>query len=495
MYTTDHLSPLDLHLDEKNPRFRIDLNPSQNEIREYMLKHENLFVLANSMVNMNTLLPGERVIISQENGKNIVLEGNRRTCIYQMLLNRSLIPESAKRVFPEAKSEFLNEIQSIPVDIVPNKKDAMAFLAARHIIGVEKWSSYSKWKISFEYFVEGLSINEISTKLVMSANTVTTSIRNYKILQRGIVNPIWNEQERKSLNLLDIKPDKLIRIFHQAETVKLFGLKYLPSNDLCSDLFSDELITKLILLLTKMAFISGELDTRTTISDVREKIISEIPEYSSISNQKASSNSDSDKSQNNEKNSSDNNNPNSSKDTETSDNSTEKTDTTKGTGGKKNLPYFFEGLQYGHLQPIDPETHGVTRICNEIQNFSNHHFVESFPICSAFLVRALIEHSIKYYSKTNNIQGQEKLIWSQIIQGNPNPKLSQIIDQFNRNLINFIPDKKANGYFASLFSKYNETADPLNWVIHNPEEFVIAPERLRSLASQGLLSLINFFIK
>ncbi|MEA5077514.1 MAG: hypothetical protein VB013_02990 [Anaerolineaceae bacterium] len=457
-----------------------------------MLKHENLFVLANSMVNMNTLLPGERVIISQENGKNIVLEGNRRTCIYQMLLNRSLIPDSAKRVFPEAKSEFLNEIQSIPVDIVPNKKDAMAFLAARHIIGVEKWSSYSKWKISFEYFVEGLSINEISTKLVMSANTVTTSIRNYKILQRGIVNPIWNDQERKSLNLLDIKPDKLIRIFHQAETVNLFGLRYLPTNDLCSDLFSDDLITKLILLLTKMAFISGELDTRTAISDIREKIISEIPEFSSISNQKASSDSDSSKSQNNERKGSDNNNPDSGKDTETSNNSTENTN--KGTGGKNNLPYFFEGLQYGHLKPINPETHGVTRICIEIQNFSNHHLVETYPLCSAFLVRALIEHSIKYYSKTHNIQGQDKLIWSQVSQGNEKPKLSYIIDQFNKNLKNFIPDSTANGYFSSLFSKYNETADPLNWVIHHPDEFIIAPERLRSLAGQGLLYLINYFI-
>lgn len=46
MFTTKVLSPLDLHLDESNPRFRITVNPSQEDIREYMLTHENVLRLA-----------------------------------------------------------------------------------------------------------------------------------------------------------------------------------------------------------------------------------------------------------------------------------------------------------------------------------------------------------------------------------------------------------------------------------------------------------------
>ena len=91
MFTTTSISPLDLHLDESNPRFRININPTQDDIRRYMINHEKLLVLANSMTNMNTLLPGERVIIFNDGIRNIVLEGNRRTCVYQMLLNRRCV--------------------------------------------------------------------------------------------------------------------------------------------------------------------------------------------------------------------------------------------------------------------------------------------------------------------------------------------------------------------------------------------------------------------
>jgi len=144
MFKMADVSTLDLHLDESNPRFWVNVNPSQEDIMKYMINHEKLLVLANSITNMNTLLPGERVIIFKDGGENIVLEGNRRTCVYQMLLNRELIPAEIRTAFPVAKDEFLKEISKISVDVVNNRQEAMTFLAARHIVGVEKWSSVTK---------------------------------------------------------------------------------------------------------------------------------------------------------------------------------------------------------------------------------------------------------------------------------------------------------------------------------------------------------------
>jgi len=179
-----------------------------------------------------------------------------------------------------------------------------------------------------------------------------------------------------------------------------------------------------------------------------------------------------------------------------SDNTNQKNDNNqKGNGGKNNLPYFFSGIGYGHLNSNDADTHGVARICHELRLFSSKKYVLDFPISSAFLVRAIIEHSLILYSKKNKIQGQDKVIWLNISDNGKAKNLYKIIDNYNKNLPNYIGNTNIREYFTKLFSNYNENANPLNWVIHRPEEYVLAPDKLVTLPSEGLLTVINYLIK
>lgn len=166
-----------------------------------------------------------------------------------------------------------------------------------------------------------------------------------------------------------------------------------------------------------------------------------------------------------------------------------------GSGGSKNLPYFFQGLRYGHLDPKDADTHGVSAVCREVQLFSDKKMVATYPIASAFLVRSLIEQSIIYYSKKHYIQGQNKLIWDDIISRYPNNvKLNQIISSYIRNLSNYITDDSMRKFFTALFQNYQDNVDPLNWVIHKPAEFRLDANSLLALPQRGLLALINFML-
>jgi len=493
MFTTTTVSPLDLHLDEENPRFRIKVNPSQDNIREYMLKHENILRLANKMVEMNTLLPGERIIIYSENGKNIVLEGNRRTSIYQMLLNRKLIPASHVNSYPSASKEFLEKISKLSVDVVKTRQEAMPYLAARHIEGVRKWSSVSKWRISYECFKEGRSIQEISEYLILPLNTIKTNICNYKILLRGINDPTWTEEEKKLLSPLEIKPDKLIRLFRLSETTQTLGLYFDDNYDLKSSYISDTDINNIIKELTRRAFIDNTLNTRSKFNDIREFIEKDIPSNTGENKEAHFSQKSKPAGSTSEKTSK----PSVPKNNESETTSQQDKNPINqpGTGGKANLPYFFNGLKFGHLSADDPLTHGVTRISYEIKRFSDYRLVRAYPISAAFLTRALIEHSLIYYAKKNHIQGQERFIWEHIQENGFAPKLSKIINKYTKNLPNYITESTVRDYFENLFSKYDETANPLNWVIHRPDEFVISPEMLINLPAQGLLRLINYLIR
>lgn len=159
-------------------------------------------------------------------------------------------------------------------------------------------------------------------------------------------------------------------------------------------------------------------------------------------------------------------------------------------GGPDNYPYFFQGLDFSKLNPNDQASHGVSLICKEIKRFSDKKLVEEFPISAAYLTRAIIEHSILYYSKTHKVQGTQKCIYDQL----NTRSLSNIIECYIKQLPNYIVDANIRNYFESLFKEYKKTIDPLNWVVHRPEEFCISPQTLIALPRRGLLTLINYFL-
>lgn len=126
--------------------------------------------------------------------------------------------------------------------------------------------------------------------------------------------------------------------------------------------------------------------------------------------------------------------------------------------------------------------------------FSNRRMVESFPVSAAFLMRAVIEHSLIYHSKRNKIQGQNKYIWVNISNQDKANKLSAIITNYKSNLSNYIPDSQVREYFMDLFGDYNKSVNPLNWVVHRPDEYQLPPKELVELPRRGLLALINYLI-
>ena len=162
-----------------------------------------------------------------------------------------------------------------------------------------------------------------------------------------------------------------------------------------------------------------------------------------------------------------------------------------GSGSEKNLPYFFQGLEYEDLNPNIQDAHGVAALCNELKKISDKKLVKDFPIASAFLVRALIEQSIVYYAKTHMAKGENKAIWEHIQNKN---NLGQKIDNFKSNLEKYFPDKNIRQYFNALFGHYEDVVDPLNWVVHRPSEFQLDPTTLIELPRKGLLTLINYML-
>lgn len=183
--------------------------------------------------------------------------------------------------------------------------------------------------------------------------------------------------------------------------------------------------------------------------------------------------------------------------TQSADVPTQSTDVTNqevpnsNTRSNAKTPYFFQGLQCNSLNPSDPTSHGVSAVCKELQLFSDRKLVSLCPIASAFLVRSLIEQTLIYFSKKHTMINCDKLIWENLQK---NKSLSQKIDNFMRNIDNYILDTNMRQYFSKIFGNYQDTVDPLNWVVHRPSEFQLDAQTLIDLPRKGLLALINYML-
>jgi hypothetical protein len=127
----------DLSLWDENARFPQEyFNKSEKELLAYFLKKKEFKIedLAKEVVNEFDLPQLERIVVLELNGKNIVLEGNRRLTVYKLLLDPSLSTDSKLRnVFEElkAKSTITDKFR-LEANVTQSKEDGLRYVDRKH---------------------------------------------------------------------------------------------------------------------------------------------------------------------------------------------------------------------------------------------------------------------------------------------------------------------------------------------------------------------------
>ena len=519
-----------LWLDKENPRFITPPTAAEQDIINYLLEYEEIEELARSINENRGLYAGERIIVTKEDTHYVVLEGNRRVSACKILKNVQLLknyrPASTLIIYPQT----LENISFIDVDILPSRLEAQSSLAAKHIDGIKKWSPMSKKKFFAKEYLSGKSLFEIQRITGSSYSTIQKGIREYNLIQYALNLPEWVDKESGlivDINKLKVSP--FTRVFTAGTSFPnisslgtLLDLQYDDNMQPMSSI-PKEIFDHCIYLVAKSSFDKSiKFDTRHTMQDI-VGLLDYLKQQDIFSNyfvSKTSTITDNNSSLPSTKIPQSTDTPSgdsvvmqaASTQTATHETSTiseynkpatslekkatydtvpQKSQKQQGTGSKKNLPYFFNGLKFGHLDPENQLTHGRCHVCCVFSDISG----SFFPVSAALLIRAIIEHSLIYYSKTHKIQASSKMIWERIADKNGNPPvLSTIIRNYEKGLANYIPDSNIRQYFSNLLGT-DRTTEQLNWIVHRPEEFIISHEELSALPGKGLLALINYLIQ
>ncbi|OPZ23950.1 MAG: hypothetical protein BWZ03_00336 [bacterium ADurb.BinA186] len=188
----------DLHFDLQNPRLvecGIKTTDGQDEILEILWKAMDAKEIAMSIV-ANGYFQNDPLIVAEESGQKIVIEGNRRLAALKALLNRDALLKKLPGI-PEVTPEILAGIKEVPVTI-QSREDSWKFLGFKHVNGPAKWGSYAKAryiaKVKNDY---GVSLDQIGKQIGDTHRTVEKLYRRLMVIEQAEQHGVFSREDVK----------------------------------------------------------------------------------------------------------------------------------------------------------------------------------------------------------------------------------------------------------------------------------------------------------
>jgi hypothetical protein len=262
------ISPLDIALDRDNPRINVEADDKESDIIRKLIRYEEVQDLARKIANTG-LLSGERIIVVQEKGQWVVLEGNRRICACKLLLSPQLIPAEFRKTFPTiSTASEIALIEKVNADVAPDRKSAEPILTLRHTeSGVRKWKPVARMRRVRRLLDEGFTVEQIATETKSSVGGIRKTIREYRLLQLAINLTGLNVAEQAKLDDPDLKTNPYTRFFDLGNVKEYMGISFDANGDVTIAPPRKEFDAKLRLIVK--AFLNdNNFDTRTDPEDV-----------------------------------------------------------------------------------------------------------------------------------------------------------------------------------------------------------------------------------
>lgn len=226
-----------LHLDLRNPRIDSGENLSEADVIKELLD-ENVVELAEDIVK-NGYAPTSILMAIEEQGKKVVIEGNRRLMALKLIQDphiiKDLAPLSKFEKAKELNKTQSEDLSSTTVILYPDRKIAERDMAKLHLSGV----AIQQWKLirQYRYFQkrlddDQLSIDTLADLLALDKGLVKKGIKTYQLYDLAKANLLELAQELSGELGYDIfsdqyfKTDKFQKAVVQNEGERFLGYTF-----------------------------------------------------------------------------------------------------------------------------------------------------------------------------------------------------------------------------------------------------------------------------
>lgn len=179
----------ELHPDAHNPRLRPDQRGrmSDNELLEFVAATYEPIIIAESIAR-HGFFGSEPLVVTEEGGRWIVLEGNRRLTALLGLARPDLREhfDRASRWEELAERREISLDMTVPVLTADERKDADAVIGFRHISGVEQWKPLQRAQyIAYLVAVRHQTFLEVADTVGEEQDIVKMYYRNQSVIEKA----------------------------------------------------------------------------------------------------------------------------------------------------------------------------------------------------------------------------------------------------------------------------------------------------------------------
>ncbi len=187
----------DLAFDRKNPRLsEYDFGAGSTEVELIQFLWDAMDVRELVMsIAASGFFPHEPIVIVYEDGKNIVIEGNRRLAAVKLLLDPGLA-QTLKLDIPDITDKDRDALTELPT-VSDTRKNAWRYLGFKHVNGPAKWSSYAKSRyIANVHWDFGVSLEDIAEQIGDTHRTVQRLFQGLMVVEQAERMKVFNRDDR-----------------------------------------------------------------------------------------------------------------------------------------------------------------------------------------------------------------------------------------------------------------------------------------------------------
>ena len=201
LLTPEYLPIEELHLDPKNPRIsQIDEDLAENKILEVLWREFSVEEVALSIAE-NGFFPHEPLFVAKEDGRLVVVEGNRRLVAVMILRDRKLRNKLQATSLPEITPESIDSLAQLPV--IRCKRDQIwQYIGFKHVNGPQVWTSFAKAEyIAWVRNDLDTDLKHIAKTIGDTHLTVARLYRAYMALKQAEDSGVYNREQRTTKRL------------------------------------------------------------------------------------------------------------------------------------------------------------------------------------------------------------------------------------------------------------------------------------------------------
>ncbi|MDE0232826.1 MAG: hypothetical protein OXI56_02290 [bacterium] len=189
----------ELHFDRRNPRLFLEPNLTKDlsDTGFVRLLWRDFAVDEVALsIGTNGFFRHEPLFVTIEEGRRVVVEGNRRLAAVHLLVNPKLRKEVGATDLPKISPEREKELESLPV-VECKRSEVWQFIGFKHVNGPQSWQSYAKAQyVAWVHDELGVPLPEVARRIGDRHTTVRRLYRGLMALRQAEHRGVFDREDR-----------------------------------------------------------------------------------------------------------------------------------------------------------------------------------------------------------------------------------------------------------------------------------------------------------